>query len=74
MGSKNYRTINDFYRFDQGVEVVCRCGHRVVLDQRRVAMLFIEKGWGKNLESARKRFRCQRCGSIAMRIGPKPRD
>lgn len=68
-----------------GIEVVCRCGHRAVLEAHWVLGRFRDKGWSTSLgggvwfADAYARFYCTRCFTRGRgvvrpkRIGPGQR-
>lgn len=73
MGTKHFRSLHDFSRHRRDIELVCYCGHRAILSHIAVNRRFIERGWPTSLGSALERFRCSKCGSCPMQIGPMER-
>ena len=71
MGNKRFDCLEDFVRHRFGIEVVCRCGHKAVLDQEQVWWTFVRRKWASNyLGAMRVRLRCSKCGDRPERIGP----
>lgn len=85
MAARIIRSLEDFIRHRKGIELVCRCGHRAVLEAHWVLDRFHDKHWSTSLEgaawltSAHARFFCSKCyaggrGVVRpKRIGPGQR-
>lgn len=85
MSTRVVRSLEDFVRHRMGIEVVCGCGHRAVLEAGWVLAWFREKGWSTSLAGAvwfadaYARFYCLKCftrrrGKVRpARIGPGER-
>lgn len=85
MSTRIVRSLEDFSRHRMNIEVVCRCGHRAVLETGWVLARFREKGWSTSLggavwfADAYARFFCSKCYARGRgvvrpaRIGPGER-
>jgi hypothetical protein len=73
MSTRRFRSVSDFSRFRQDVELECRCGHKAVLPFGQVVARFVARGWPKGIEMAWQHFRCSRCGARPCRVGPMER-
>jgi len=74
MGSKTFRSVDDFARHGCNIQVECRCGHTGVVCARQAANWFLIHRWPRAIEVCQRRFRCSRCrkrGEVSFAPCPK---
>jgi hypothetical protein len=75
MGSRTYRGLDDFSRFEVDVYLQCRwCGHRGAYGCAQVSRLFQRRNWPSAIECIGDYFRCTICAAKRPRVMPGSRD
>ena len=52
----------------------CACGHRGVIDQKKLLRYFMVHRWDQRVHLIARRLKCSRCGKRPQRVGVSSRD
>lgn len=66
--NRRYESLSEMVSEPGGLEVRCGCGHKGVVDGRKLARLFFVRRWNSRIHMIGAHLRCSKCGGRPVKI------